>query len=116
MIRLPPRSTQSRSSAASDVYKRQIFETSKANETAASRTAPTRCENLSNQTTMHVGSLSSYPAALHLSKSERAVLEGGGMLITDPKLVADGQVRFVGGTARLGASGVIGGNARVLGY
>jgi putative ABC transport system permease protein len=88
-----------------------IFETSKANETAASRTAPTRCENLSNQTTMHVGSLSSYPAALHLSKSERAVLEGGGTLITDPKLVADGQVRFVGGTARLDASGVIGGHA-----
>src|SRR5450756_1675324 len=27
MIRLPPRSTQSRSSAASDVYKRQVFRT-----------------------------------------------------------------------------------------
>ena len=28
MIRLPPRSTQSRSSAASDVYKRQVIDTS----------------------------------------------------------------------------------------
>eukprot|EP01015_Nassula_variabilis_P025671 TRINITY_DN5033_c0_g1_i3.p1 TRINITY_DN5033_c0_g1~~TRINITY_DN5033_c0_g1_i3.p1 ORF type:complete len:107 (-),score=41.62 TRINITY_DN5033_c0_g1_i3:38-358(-) len=29
MIRRPPRSTQSRSSAASDVYKRQMYQTSK---------------------------------------------------------------------------------------
>ncbi len=88
-----------------------VLQTSKDNGTAASRTAPNRCENLSNQTTIHVGSLSSYPAALHLSKSERAVLEAGGMLITDPKLVQDGQVRLVGGTATLGASEVIAGYA-----
>ncbi|NMM33466.1 MAG: hypothetical protein HHJ13_05605, partial [Phycicoccus sp.] len=55
--------------------------------------APTRCESLTNQGRIHVGSLSSYPAALHLSMSQRAVLEGGGMLITDPKLVQGGQVR-----------------------
>jgi putative ABC transport system permease protein len=73
--------------------------------------APTRCESLTNQGRIHVGSLSSYPAALHLSMSQRAVLEGGGMLITDPKLVQDGQVRFVGGTATLGASEVIAGYA-----
>ena len=73
--------------------------------------APTRCESLTNQGSIHVGSLSSYPAALHLSISQRAVLEGGGMLITDPKLVQDGQVRFVGGTATLGASEVIAGYA-----
>ncbi|MHB8186626.1 MAG: FtsX-like permease family protein [Dermatophilaceae bacterium] len=73
--------------------------------------APTRCESLTNQGRIHVGSLSSYPAVLHLSMSQRAVLEGGGMLITDPKLVADGQVRFVSGTATLGASDVIAGYA-----
>src|SRR5450759_5058747 len=39
--------------------------------------APTRCESLTNQGRIHVGSLSSYPAALHLSMSQRAVLEGG---------------------------------------
>ena len=33
------------------------------------------------------------------------------MLITDPKLVQDGQVRFVSGTAKLGSSEVIGGHA-----
>jgi len=87
-----------------------LSETSKANTTATSRTAPTRCENLSNQTTIHVGSLSSYPASLHLSKSQRALLEAGGMLITDPKLVQDGQVRFVSGTATLGASEVTAGH------
>jgi len=73
--------------------------------------APTRCESLTNQGRIHVGSLSSYPAALHLSMSQRAVLEAGGMLITDPKLVQDGQVRFVSGTATLGASEVIAGYA-----
>src|SRR5665811_911598 len=88
-----------------------IRDSSKDNATAASTTAPTRCENLPNQTTVHVSNLSSYPAALHLSKSQRAVLEAGGMLITDPKLVADGQVRFVSGTATLGASEVIAGYA-----
>jgi putative ABC transport system permease protein len=87
------------------------LETSKDNATAASTTAPTRCAKLPNQTTVHVSGLSSYPAALRLSKSQRAVLEAGGMLITDPKLVADGQVRFVSGTATLGASEVISGHA-----
>jgi len=87
-----------------------VLQTSKAN-TTASRTAPTRCENLTNQTTTHISSLSSYPAALHLSMSQRAMLEAGGMLITDPKLVQDGQVRFVSGTATLGASEVIAGYA-----
>ena len=88
-----------------------ILNTSTANANPASTTAAARCENLSNQITIHVGSLSSYPVALHLTESERAVLEGGGMLITDPQLVADGQVRFVGGTATLGASEVVGGHA-----
>jgi len=82
------------------------LKTSKANTTA-----PTRCERLTNQTTTHIGNLSSYPPALHLSKAQRAVLETGGMLITDPKLVQDGQVRFVSGTAKLGSSEVIGGHA-----
>src|SRR5450756_940563 len=36
MIRRPPRSTQSRSSAASDVYKRQIIDNSHANSTVMS--------------------------------------------------------------------------------
>jgi len=88
-----------------------VFQTRIANATAPTRTAPTRCETLTNQTTTHVASLSSYPAALNLSKPQRAVLEGGGMLITDPQLVADGQVRFVSGTSTLGAAGVIGGHA-----
>jgi putative ABC transport system permease protein len=87
-----------------------VLQTSKANATA-SRTALTRCANLTYETTTHVSNLSSYPAALHLSMSQRAVLEAGGMLITDPKLVQDGQVRFVSGIATLGASEVIGGHA-----
>ena len=62
-----------------------VLETSKDNATAANTTSPTRCANLPNQTTVHVSGLSSYPAALRLSKSQRAVLEAGGMLITDPK-------------------------------
>jgi putative ABC transport system permease protein len=88
-----------------------VLQTSKANPTAASRTAPTRCEDLTNETTTHIGNLSSYPAALHLSESQRAMLEAGGMLITDPNLVQDGQVRYVSGTATLGASEVIAGHA-----
>ena len=85
-----------------------VLQTSEANPTGASRAAPTRCEN---QSTTHVGSLSSNPAALDLSKSERAVLEGGGMLIPDPKLAQNGQIRFFSGTVTLGSSGVIGGRA-----
>ena len=85
-----------------------VLQTSKANPTGASRTAPNPCRN---QITTHVGSLSIYPAALHLSKSERAVLEGGGMLVTDSKLVQDGQIRFFSGTATQESSGVIGGGA-----
>ena len=72
--------------------------------------APTRCESLTNEGRIHVGNLSSYPASLHLSESQRAMLEAGGMLITDPNLVQDGQVRYVSGTATLGASEVIAGH------
>lgn len=89
----------------------EVLQTSIAKANSASGAAPTRCESLTNQTTTHVGNLSSYPASLHLSAPQRAVLEAGGMLITDPRLVADGQVRFVRGTATLGASEVIGGYA-----
>ena len=85
-----------------------VLQTSNANPTGASKTAPTHCQN---QITTHVSSLSLYPAALHLSKSERAVLEGGGMLITDSNLVQDGQIRFFSGTATRESSGVIGGGA-----
>ena len=82
-----------------------------ASATAAITYVPTRCEKLTNQTTIHISNLSSFPAALHLSMSQRAVLEAGGMLITDPKLIQDGQVRFVSGTATLGASERIAGHA-----
>ena len=53
---------------------------------------------------LRVGSLSGLSAALPLSTSQRAVLEGGGILITDPILLQDGKVNAVGGTATKGPS------------
>ncbi len=85
-----------------------VLQNSKANPTGASRTAPTRCEN---QSTTHVGSLFGNPAALDLTTSQRAVLEGGGMLVTDPQLTQNGEIRFVSGTATLGGSKVVEGRA-----
>ncbi len=83
-----------------------VLPTSQATGTRASGMAPTRCED---QSTMHVASLSSNPAALGLTTSQRAVLEGGGILTPDAQLVRDGQIRFVSGTATLGSSGVLAG-------
>jgi putative ABC transport system permease protein len=58
------------------------------------------CESLAGVATgVRVGSLSGLSAAFHLSKSQRAVLEAGGALITDPKLVQAGQARYVAGTS-----------------
>jgi putative ABC transport system permease protein len=45
-----------------------------------------------------VGALSQLPKALALSSSQRGALEGGGVLITDPRLLEHGMVRYVSGT------------------
>ena len=65
------------------------------------------CETfLTNDNTMlQVGGLSSIPAGLNLSTSERAVLEGGGILVNDPALVRDGHISAVAGTLTLDKSG-----------
>ena len=65
------------------------------------------CETLltNDNTMLQVGGLPSL-SAVPLSSSQRAVLEGGGILVTDPKLVQDGQVRAVSGTAAQDPSGV----------
>ena len=55
-------------------------------------------ESLTNGTLLNVGTLSSLSRTLSLSKSQRAVLEGGGILVTDPRLIQNGQVRYVSGT------------------
>ena len=61
---------------------------------------PRMCASLADVATgVRVGSLSSLVATFHLSKSQRAVLEAGGALITDPGLVQDGQARYVAGTS-----------------
>jgi putative ABC transport system permease protein len=64
------------------------------------------CESLtSTDSGVQVGSLSSLAATLPLSTSQRAVLQGGGALITDPSLVRDAQVSYVAGTATQDRSG-----------
>ena len=55
-------------------------------------------ESLTNGTLLNVGTLSSLSRTLSLPKSQRAVLEGGGILVTDPRLIQNGQVRYVSGT------------------
>ena len=64
------------------------------------------CESLtSTDSGVQVGSLYSLAAILPLSTSQRAVLQGGGALITDPSLVRDAQVSYVAGTATQDRSG-----------
>jgi len=63
------------------------------------------CAAISNGNSMlRVGSLSGLSAVLPLSARQRAVLAGGGILITDPILLQDGKVNAVGGTATKGPS------------
>jgi putative ABC transport system permease protein len=58
------------------------------------------CGTTDNEASMlMVGGLPGLSAKLALSKPQRAVLQGGGILVTDPRLVRDGQVSSVGGTA-----------------
>jgi len=70
-------------------------------------TGVTRCESLiSADSGVQVGGLSSLVARFPLSTSQQAVLRGGGALITDPKLLRDGKVTYVAGTATQDRSGV----------
>ncbi len=63
------------------------------------------CQAISNGNSMlRVGSLPGLSAVLPLSTHQRAVLAGGGILITDPILLQDGKVKAVGGTATKGPS------------
>ena len=62
-------------------------------------------DSVTNGTLLNVGNLSSLSKALPLSMSQRAVLESGGLLISDPGLIQDGQVRYVSGTASLDRAG-----------
>jgi putative ABC transport system permease protein len=55
---------------------------------------------------LQVGGLLTLSAHLSLSKSQRAVLESGGILVTDLRLVEDGKVRSVGGTITQDRSGM----------
>jgi len=58
----------------------------------------TRCPPLATGVPMaDVGDLSTVSAKLALSTSQRRVLEAGGILVTDPGLVRDGQVSYVAG-------------------
>ena len=67
---------------------------------------PSSCQKLANQGALGVRDLPSLSKALALSISQRTVLEGGCVLISDPKLAQDGQVSFVGGTATRDQSGM----------
>jgi len=58
-----------------------------------------------------VGGLPSLSTRLPLSISQRAILENGGILVTDPKLVQDGRVTAVSGTATQDRSGAPTGGA-----
>ena len=70
------------------------------------------CEAVSNGNSMlRVGSLAGLSAVLPLSASQRAVLEGGGILVTDPTLLQDGKVNAVGGTETKDKTGVVTGAA-----
>jgi len=60
---------------------------------------------------LHVGNLSALSVKLALSKSQLVVLKGGGVLVSDRRLVRDGQVVSVGGTATQDRSGVSTGGA-----
>jgi len=65
------------------------------------------CEPSTNSNSMlQVGGLSSLSTMMPLSVSQRAVLERGGVLITDPRLATDGQVNALSGIARQDPSGV----------
>ncbi|MBE3073727.1 MAG: FtsX-like permease family protein [Actinobacteria bacterium] len=69
------------------------------------------CEMLLNNSYMlQVGGLPSL-SALRLSKPQQAVLEGGGILVTDPRLAPDGKVNAISGTAAQDRSGVTTGYA-----
>ena len=70
------------------------------------------CEPLTNDNSvLHVGGLPSLTSALPLSMSQRAVLEGGGILVTDPRLVQKGRVNTLSGTATQDQSGAPTGGA-----
>ena len=66
------------------------------------------CESLASaDSSVQVGALSSLAAILPLSTSQRAVLEGGGALVTDPRLVLDGKASYIAGKAMQDHSGTI---------
>ena len=70
------------------------------------------CEPLTNDNTLlHVGGMPSLSAVIPLSIFQRAVLERGGILVTDPRVVQDGKVSAVSGTATQDRSGVPTGGA-----
>jgi putative ABC transport system permease protein len=69
------------------------------------------CEPLTSDNMFRVGELASLPAALSLSASQRAVLERGGILVTEPRLVQDGQVRSFSGIMEVNRSGATTGAA-----
>jgi len=63
------------------------------------------CHSLTSDNMFRVAELASLPAALPLSSSQRAVLEHGGILVTDPRLVQDGQVRSFSGIMEVDRAG-----------
>lgn len=62
------------------------------------------CAALVGASEPQVGSLAGLSRRLPLSAAQRAVLAGGGMLVTDPRMVRDGHVGFIGGTSTQGES------------
>jgi putative ABC transport system permease protein len=60
------------------------------------------CAALAGASEPQVGGLAGLMRRLPLSASQRAALAGGGVLVTDPRMVKDGHVSFIGGTATQG--------------
>jgi len=70
------------------------------------------CEPLTNDNSvLHVGGLPGLAAKVPLSTSQRGVLENGGILVTDPRLVEQGRVTAVSGTSTQDRSGAPTGGA-----
>jgi putative ABC transport system permease protein len=69
------------------------------------------CEPFANGTVMmQVGDLASISAMVPLTVPQRAALQGGGVLIANPRFAQDGQVSFVGGKVVEAPSGEVTGH------
>ncbi len=75
------------------------------------------CEPLAKGTVvLQTGELPGISARVPLSVSQRAALEGGGILVADPRLVQDGQVSLVGGRETQDRSGMVTGHVVATRY